>query len=368
MAIRKLPSGNFQARVHAANGRVLSETFATRLEAQEQVLKWKKEKAKGVLHGSSVKCRTVDEFFREWFQELVQETSEAHRSGWRELQFQQYRDYVQPVLGPSKLKAVTPQMAKRVLNNMAQTGRAPQTQRHVYVLMRKMFGDAVENYQYLTFNPVLRKLAPAVPIREAKHLNLDQMKALLSHVEDKKYGLAVWLQIFLGLRCGELQGLHWEDVDLASGRVCIRRTYVRKLGVLRDYPKGKKQHSHSIPKELLAKLRVEKLKATSPLVVNSPKGGVMPHRWYLVALKKYCHEIGIPEIASHGLRHSTSELYLSHGATRDDLRQLFAHSSLLVTDRYVHDRGSRLEQVSNVISIFGNEMTTKIDHAAVLDA
>src|SRR5690349_9972448 len=61
---------------------------------------------------------------------------------------------------------------------------------------------------------------------------------------------------------------------------------------------------------------------------------------------------GVPVVPTHGLRHSTAELYMSNGASRDDLRILFAHSSNKMTDRYVHDRGRRLDQVaSNVILI-----------------
>ena len=90
---------------------------------------------------------------------------------------------------------------------------------------------------------------------------------------------------------------------------------------------------------------------------------VIPQRWYCIALRKYCRQLGIPEIGTHGLRHSTSEIYLSHGASRDDLRQLFAHSSLKVTDRYVRDKASNLEKVSNVILLgLPSQSSTKIVH------
>jgi integrase len=75
-----------------------------------------------------------------------------------------------------------------------------------------------------------------------------------SHVENRKYGLAIWIQIYLGLRAGDLVALRWEDVDLEAGRIHIRRAAVKKTGIVRDYPKGGKQHSHSIPSELLDKL------------------------------------------------------------------------------------------------------------------
>ena len=73
---------------------------------------------------------------------------------------------------------------------------------------------------------------------------------------------------------------------------------------------------------------------------------------YYKNLKQICVAAGIPWVGTHGLRHSTSEIYLKHGASYDDVRKLFAHSSSSVTDRYIHDHGSRLEKVANVIRLF----------------
>ena len=71
---------------------------------------------------------------------------------------------------------------------MTRLGRAPQTQRLVYATVKKMFGDAVENFQYLTMNPVLKKLQPVVPEKEAPHLNLEakQLITLLKTCEGQK--------------------------------------------------------------------------------------------------------------------------------------------------------------------------------------
>lgn len=170
------------------------------------------------------------------------------------------------------------------------------------------------------------------------------------------------MQLYLGLRVGELQALRWEDVDLDSGRVTIRRNFIRKTDRFRDYPKGRKQHSHNLPPELWEKLVIEKnqkSQAKGELVVTSPEGNIIPYKWYLKALKKYCRELGLVRISTHGLRHSTSELYMSHGATRDDLRSLFAHSSLKVTERYLHGKDSNLEKVTNVIRLFKKNGSTQ---------
>ena len=304
--------------------------------------------------GSSAERRlTVREFFEEWHHDVSHETSKETRTGWRETQLQYFRDYIEPVIGNCPLKAVTPQMAKRVLIEMAMKGKSPQTQRLVYATMKKMFGDAVEAYQYVSFNPILRKIKPALSTKEAQHLNLKQIVSLLQHVRGKKYGLAIWIQLYLGLRVGELIALRWEDIDLEMGRVTIRRTFVKKTDQFRDYPKGGKQHTHSIPAELLEMLIEAKREARAEHVVTSRcLGGILPYRWYVYTLKQYCHELGLPSISSHGLRHSTSEMYIHHGATRDDLRRLFAHSTAAITDRYIHNHGTNLEKVASVIRLF----------------
>ena len=50
------------------------------------------------------------------------------------------------------------------------------------------------------------------------------------------------------------------------------------------------------------------------------------------------------------------------GADREDLRQLFAHSSLNVTDRYIRDRWSNLEKVTKVIRLFPEKRIKKADN------
>jgi len=359
MAISKRANGHYQARIKGPDGRIMAKTFPTRKEAQMALMTWRQQKWNGVLGTSTDHQMTLDDFFDEWYRDVLEETPEHLRSGWRKHQKQQYEDYVSPAIGKCRLKEIRPQNVKRVLNEMAKLGKSEATRVHVFGTLRKMFGDAIETYQYLTYNPALKKFKPSIPEREAKHLNLEQTKLLLAHVDGKKYGLAIWIQFYLGLRAGELQALRWEDVDLVTGRITVRRAYIRKTDSIRPYPKGKKQHSHALPPELWEKLVKAKEESTSEWIVTSPRGNILPYRWYLKALKNYCKELKIPTLGTHGLRHSTSEIYISHGASRDDIRALFAHSSLKVTERYLHGKDTNLEKVATVISLFGPRVTPK---------
>lgn len=259
-----------------------------------------------------------------------------------------------------KLDRLVPSHVAEVLNHMARKGLSEQSRLHAFNLLRKMMGDAVELFQLLPRNPVKRSLKPKVPRKEARHLDLDQTRKLLSYVRDKEYGLAIWIQLYLGLRVGELQALTWDDLDIEKGICRIHRSYVRREGRMKDYPKGRRQHSHRIPMELLAFLRKARNNlpqgrwnlAQGKFVVTDTRREMLSYEWYHRTLKRYCKELGLPVLGTHSLRHSTSELYLHHGATPYDLQALFAHSSLDVTERYVHNRGRSLDRVCNVIQLF----------------
>ena len=56
-------------------------------------------------------------------------------------------------------------------------------------------------------------------------------------------------------------------------------------------------------------------------------------------------------IATHGLRHSASDVYRANGAAKDDLQKLYGHSSSAVTSRYIHDKGQQLSEVSQKIRV-----------------
>lgn len=238
MAVTKLYNGKYQARVEGPDGRYLTRVFRTKSEAIEQEAKWKQMKRDGQLADQVERQITLDHYFQEWISDVEKSIRRQEDTGWLGVRKQLYRDYIAPAIGRYKLRAITPQMVKRVLNAMAEKGKAPQTRVHVFGMLRKMFNDAIEDYRYMTFNPALRKFKPKVPVKETPHLGgLEQIRRLLTHVNGKKYDLAIWVQLYLGLRIGELQALRWEDVDLekADALTSDEPTFGRKasFGIIR---------------------------------------------------------------------------------------------------------------------------------------
>ena len=252
MAIIKLTNQHYQVKLRGTDGMWITKVFHSKREAKTFQNQVNCSKQEGGSVTSSADRLTLDEFFKDWFRTIEHQAS----PGWRRCQSKFYETYIQPFLGQRKIKSITPVMVGEVLKEMTRQEKAGQTQLHVYFLMRKMFRDAIELYQIMHFNPAVRTMKPKVPLIETRHLNLSQMTVLLSHAKDKEYGTAVWLQLYAGLRVGEVFALHWSDVDLERGTITIRRTYSRQDSwakgkkVIKDYPKGGKQHTLRIPLEL----------------------------------------------------------------------------------------------------------------------
>ena len=96
-----------------------------------------------------------------------------------------------------------------------------------------------------------------LPRRESslEYLTLDEARRLLSLAEERarttdravdwSRAVAIAIALRQGLRRGEIFGLRWQDIDLASGRMSVMRSYRQtpKSGLVRHLP----LHSALIP-------------------------------------------------------------------------------------------------------------------------
>jgi integrase len=353
MAIREITrrSGKrFQVILRGTDGRWISRVFTDYRDAKAYQASLKLQKLQNKVVTNLGNQITLDEYAAQWLSKREQ----VDRSGWRKGQRTSYTKYVSPLIGRKKLQAIRPDDVQRVLNHMAALEMSEQSQVHVFNLIRKVFGDAIELHGLGLTNPAILRLKPKVPVKEARHLSVAQVSRLLRDVATKPLGLGIWIQVYLGLRYEELAALTWDDVEIAEGKISVRRAYIRTTKTIRDYPKGGRQHTKVIPAELLELLRAEKARCSAGPTdwVVPGCGGVLPYDVYYKVLQKYLAGLGLPRVGTHGLRHSTSAIYQSHGATDQDVSQLFEHSSMKVTQRYIHGRGTSLERVAKGIRLF----------------
>jgi integrase len=322
------------------------KTFARKVDAVRHERELITLNDKGV-EASSIESRnkSVQEFLSEWIR---------HRDvsdGWRISQDQMLRDYIAPAIGSRKMTSICPMDISNVLSHMASMGRGPQTRRHVYNILRKMFSDAVEN-DLLLKSPVKRQHCPKIPKRHRTYLKPEDARKLLVESRNSPYGAAIWLGVLSGLRPGEIIALQWDSVDLELGKIQIRRDYKKKVRRIEDNPKQGDWGRAPMPPELCEYLRiVRQEKRSDVFVACNPLGEMMSYEGLLNQLTRLCKQASVSRITPHEMRHTATGMYLDMGATVEEVRKLLNHASPSTTMTYVHDVDRRLTEIASKVRV-----------------
>jgi integrase len=170
-------------------------------------------------------------------------------------------------------------------------------------------------------------------------LTVEQFLGLLSAVEEPAYRLGMVLAVCLGLRCSELGGLQWSDLDWERRKLQIRRTYVGT----KQYDRVKAAYSRkpiplddSILSALLDWRGRSEFKADGDWVFASPHvAGEKPYKMWGVQhnyIAPAARELKLGEhIGWHTLRHTYRTWLDETGATIGVQQKLMRHGDIRTT-------------------------------------
>jgi integrase len=137
-------------------------------------------------------------------------------------------------------------------------------------------------------------------------LSLAEIKAILAAASNPTIRTAFRTQVELGLRVGELLGMHWCDIDWEARTVSIerqlqrdRRTSQLILGPLKT---AKSRRVLPLSDNLMYELRP--LQGTGHFVFSSEVSGPIEPRNYNRSLSIASKRAGVGHVSSHRLRHS----------------------------------------------------------------
>src|SRR5579872_3672888 len=166
------------------------------------------------------------------------------------------------------------------------------------------------------------------------------------------------LALATGMRRGELLGLKWQDINLTTGMLQVRRILTRIPSTLSEKkhvyveaePKTQKsRRSVTLPSFALeslqkhrllqgeTKLRADALWQEHDYVFCTLTGTHLNPNHVVEELKKILKQAGLPEIRFHDLRHSAATLLLSLGIHPKVVQELPGHTQISMTmDIYSH--------------------------------
>jgi integrase len=226
------------------------------------------------------------------------------------------------------LDEVTPLMIQKCLAWRLKRGNTKSTANRYLALLKKIFSIAVEE-GYLDKSPASRiKKFPGADRPKERILSNDE-EARLMAVSSPGLRSVLVVALNTGMRYGEILNLTWGQIDFNSMQLTVEKT---KSGKPRAIP-----FNAALQAELTA---LKRRNGRSPYVFPNPKTGE-PVTTIKTAFHTACRRAGISGLRFHDLRHTFASRLVENGADIEIVRFLLGHSSLEMTQRYVHSTDER---------------------------
>jgi len=260
------------------------------------------------------------------------------------------RNHIRPSLGHKKLKTLAPAHVQYFYQSKLDDGLAPGTVRLMHGILHKALEQAVK-WGTVPRNVCKAVTAPKPKPEEIRPLDAEQAKRLLEASRGTRLEALYVLAVTAGLRVGELLGLKWEDVDLGSMTLRVRRTRSQaRSGPTFTAPKNGKGRNIKLTlraaealkchraAQNAARLKAGSLWQDDNLVFSTMTGKPLDFRNLATAsFKPLLKKAGLPDIRFHDLRHTCATLLLSRGHHPKLVQELLGHASVAMTlDRYSH--------------------------------
>ena len=214
------------------------------------------------------------------------------------------------------------------------------TARRCYLHLSSAFGTAVR-WEYLSKNIWRSVTKPRVPEIVPAHLDRKELSKLLEHIPDRDFRDLILFAVMTGMRSGEILSLRWRNIDLKSRLIHIRNSdgFVTK---------SKKSRSAPVADSLYNILISRNSSAEYVFVTN--KGQPFKQNYVSKKFKEYVRKAGLDDrLRFHSLRHSAATLMIKSGVSIYDVSKILGHSSVQVTERYLHVVSAELHSAVNKI-------------------
>ncbi len=281
-----------------------------------------------------VASRTLADYLDTWLQVTATRVRPTTLASYR-------RDVarLQAVLGSAPLGRLSPQVVQLAYVRLASQGLSARSVERTHAVLRRALNQAVA-WGAIRSNPALLAAPPKPLRRPMTALDASQARRLLEITANDRMHLLWAVLIGTGLRLGEALALTWADVDLAAGRISVRRTLQRQAGVgLRFAPPKTPQSRRCvpIPEFVLAELAGLQPGSPADLVFKNRNGLPQDSGSISWRLRRDLGRAGLPRVRVHDLRHTTASILLAAGTHPKVVQDLLGHRTVALTlDVYSH--------------------------------
>ena len=141
----------------------------------------------------------------------------------------QIENHLRPELGKYKLEDLRPHIVQHFCNGLLRGGLAPKTVKTIHGVLHKALEQAV-TLGYIRTNPSTGCILPRVTRRPLAPLDDETIKRFLAAIQGHRFETIYLVDLFTGLRKGEVMGLTWSSVDFGKGTLLIDKQLQRVPG------------------------------------------------------------------------------------------------------------------------------------------
>ena len=225
----------------------------------------------------------------------------------------------------TELREITPLMIERFRKSRFKEGNAKSTTNRYLALMKKLFNLAISE-NFAEENPVckVRLYSEKDTFKERILTEEEEQKLVRNSAEYLRPIIAA--AVYSGMRKSEILNLKWNQIDFDSKQIRVEKT---KSGRVRFIP---------LSGILLAELLT--LRRENPFVFANPETK-KPYVDLKKGFKAACEKAGIEGLRFHDLRHTFASRLVERGVDVETVKELLGHSSILITQRYLHSSEER---------------------------
>lgn len=339
----------------------------TKKEAQKIMLEMVNKYENGDFH--KVEDITVKEFFIKWLKEYCKNNVAKNT----------YRDYegvmknhVIPDLGNLKLRDLQARHIIKYQNEKLENGRldgsgglSKRTVQNHHRIMSEALKHAVYPYKYIESNPCNGVKAPSPSKPDVNPFSDKEKETILKEIKNDLFLYSiVYIDLYTGLRRGEILAIKWEDINFKEQGIYIQRSVVELRGEGLNFKKPKNESSIRniyIDKDiikLLKKLKKHHLKINHEknLVFTFEDGSIIRPDYITKKFKKILCKLGIRNHRFHDLRHTHATDLLKAGVNPKIVQERLGHHDIAVTlDIYSHVIPSMQENAIKKLKKLNNE-------------
>lgn len=348
--IRQRKDGRWEARYtigrHAGTGKQMQKSIYG--DTQSEVRKKLVQLIAAIDEGTYIEPAkiTVYQWFDTWLEDFCGDIKPYTRKSYGE----HIKKHIKPAIGAVKLSALTTAHIQKLYNAEQKSGLSPKTIKNLHGVIHRALQQAVD-VGYIARNPSDACKLPRVEKPDIKPLNDNQITAFLEAIKGDSLERLFLVDVFTGLRLGEIIGLTWEHVDFNKGIICICRQLQRQSGVyVFETLKNNKARTITPAPFIMQALKDQKkeqslLKLQAGNAWNNNKNLVFTNNigGNLVPLTVYKHfkriaaSIGVPDARFHDLRHSYAVAALKAGDDIKTVQEALGHHTAAFTlDVYGH--------------------------------